>query len=648
MTTPYLFDEFFDSGLEESISPFLTKESRAWGKNISLRSAFVAGILLAIAFSVSFLNSSLSYILQSFVFFLVGIPALIAAIQDIKNFEINIDVLMTVAAFFAVLIGSSIEGALLLVLFSLSHAMEEAVSKKARSAIHNLNHITPKFATLIDKDGTYFEKSVKEVIIGEIVVVKNGEFIPLDGKIVKGTSSLNLSHLTGESLPATKTKGEIVPAGAKNLESVLHIEVSRTSADSTLSKIIQLILAAHEAKPKLQSFLDRFGNYYASAIITLTFIFALTFPFLFSIPFFGTEGAIYRSLAFLIAASPCALIIATPTAYLSAISACARKGILLKGGITLDALASCSIIAFDKTGTLTTGELICKKITTLQNSDIEKGISIAYGLEQHVVHPIAKAISMIAIERKIAPAHITDLLTVPGEGLEGFFEGKQVALGRPEYIAKKIVSSENFHEWIQAHKETAQVLTVLLIEQELYLFQFADSIRQDAAKLIHNVQTKNNLRPVMLTGDHSSSAKLVGASIGIDEIYSELRPEHKMEKVAELAKIGHLAMVGDGINDAPALARATVGISMGRVGSATAIDASDVVMLNDDIHLVSWVFSKSHQTKRIVKQNLILALAVICFATIPALLGFVPLWAAVIMHEGGTVLVGLNSLRLIR
>lgn len=650
MKTPYFFDEFFDSGLEESISPFLTPHSRSWGKNLSLKSALFAASLLLLAFCVSFFNTSVTFLLLSFVYFLVGIPALIAAIHDIKNFEINIDVLMTLAAFVAVIIGSSLEGALLLVLFNLSHAMEDSVSKKARSALHNLNHITPKFASLIDQEGVIFEKSVREIVIGEIVIVKNGEVIPLDGKIVQGTSSLNLAHLTGESLPVTKTVGDSVPAGARNLESALSIEVTRISADSTLAKIIQLIIAAQEAKPKLQSFLDRFGKHYASTIIILTFAFAFFLPFVLTLSYFGTEGSIYRALAFLIAASPCALIIATPTAYLSAISACAKKGVLLKGGITLDALASCSIIAFDKTGTLTTGELACTKITPFQTADINSAICIAYGLEQHVVHPIAKAISKLAIEKHLQPALVTNLKTIPGSGLEGLVGDKNVALGRPEYIASKLPPSKEhqFNEWIHSHKKNSEVLATLFIDGDIFLFQFSDSIREGAALLIKKMEQTNNLRPIMLTGDHFSSANRVGEKIGLREIYADLRPEHKLEKVAELAKLGNLAMVGDGINDAPALARASVGISMGRVGSATAIDASDVVLLNDDIHLLSWLFSKSHHTKRIVKQNLSLALFVICFATLPALLGLVPLWAAVIMHEGGTVLVGLNSLRLTR
>jgi heavy metal translocating P-type ATPase len=443
-----------------------------------------------------------------------------------------------------------------------------------------------------------------------------------------------------------------VPAGARNLESILFVEVTRISSDSTLSKIIQLIIQASEAKPRLQNLLDKFGKHYATAIISLTFIFAFTLPLLLSTSYFGYEGSIYRALAFLIAASPCALIIATPTAYLSAISACAKKGILLKGGITLDALASCSIIAFDKTGTLTTGELSCVNFQALNGSDgsLKNALSIAYGLEQQVTHPIAKAICKLAQEKQIPPAEILAFKTVPGSGLEGKVENRLVAIGLPEYIADKLPPDkrEELQRWTSITKQKGQILAALLVETQVFIFQFSDEVRKNTAELLHKMKQTNKLRPIMLTGDHAVSAKEVGAILGLDEIFADLRPEDKLAKVAELSKTCGLAMVGDGINDAPALARATVGISMGRIGSATAVDASDVVLLNDDLHLLSWVFTKSHQTKRIVKQNLGAALAVICFATIPALLGLVPLWAAVIMHEGGTVLVGLNSLRLLR
>ncbi len=648
MKTPYLFDEFFASGKEESISPFLTPQSRILGKNLSIKSASFAGFLLAAAFGVSFHFPPLSHLFLSFVYFLVGVPALIAAISDIKNLEINIDVLMTLAAFVAVFIDSGLEGGLLLVLFELSHGMEEAVSKKARSALHNLNHLAPKFAILIDTQGNLYEKSVREIGIGDKVLVKNGEVVPLDGIVVDGHSSVNLVHLTGESLPVPKEPGDSVPAGARNLEAALTIEVTRTSSDSTLSRIIHLITQAHEAKPRLQRWLDRFGKRYATAVIGLTFLFALLLPFVFATPILGHEGSIYRALAFLIAASPCALIIATPTAYLSAISACAKRGILLKGGITLDALASCSSVAFDKTGTLTTGQLVLTKIEEVGSAqiDADTAISIAFGLERQVVHPIAGAICNLAASKKIPPADIASFKAIPGSGLQGRFGEKPVFIGLPGRIASEIPPEKA--AILRELLETlgGGVLAALSVGEDVFLFQFSDEVRISAAPLLEQIKTVNGLKTIMLTGDNRQSAENVGKFLQVDEIHADLRPEDKLAAVAAFSAAG-LAMVGDGINDAPALARATVGISMGKIGSRAAVDASDVVLLNDDLHLLSWLFTKSRQTQRIVKQNLSLALSVIVLATIPALLGLVPLWAAVILHEGGTVLVGLNSLRLL-
>ena len=650
MKAPYLFDEFFASGKEESISPFLTPDSRKFGKNISLKTSIAAAFLLTAAFGSSFYQPPLSNLLLAFVYFFVGTPALIAALKDIKNLEINIDVLMTLAAFLAVLIGSGMEGALLLVLFELSHGMEDLVSKKAKSALHNLNHLSPKFAYVVASDGTLFEKSVREIGVGEHIFVKHGEIVPLDGQIILGNSSVNLVHLTGESIPVPKGPNDLIPAGAKNLESALTIEVTRTNADSTITKIIQLITQAHEAKPNLQRWLDQFGKRYATTIIVLTFLFAIGLPFILTAGYLGPEGSIYRALAFLIAASPCALIIATPTAYLSAISACAKKGILLKGGVTLDALASCKTIAFDKTGTLTTGDLLCTGIEPIGNPTIslDEALQIAYGLERQVVHPIATAICKFALSKQLTPIEIEGFKATPGFGLEGIVQKKPVFVGLPKQIASKLSSekSATMHRLTQAAGES--ILAALAIGDDLFLFQFTDPIRLETKTLIEKIKTINGLTPVMLTGDHRQNAERVGRILGIDAVYAELKPEDKLEKTAELSKTGGLAMVGDGINDAPALARATVGISMGKIGSAAAVDASDVVLLNDDLHILSWLFSKSHKTGRIVRQNLTLALCVICLATTPALLGLIPIWVAVILHEGGTVLVGLNSLRLLR
>ncbi len=633
MKTPYQFDEFFASGREDSVSPFLTKRSRSWARNLPLKSAGLAAGLLALAFGVSFVNEPLSHLLLSFVYFFAGAPALIATLDDLKSLEINIDVLMTLAAFLAVAIGSGLEGALLLVLFELSHGMEEMVARKARSALHNLNNLAPKFASVVAEDGTVYEQAVREVTVKSRLLVKQGEIVPLDGNIVEGTSSLNLVHLTGESVPQIVSAGDIVPAGARNLEAALTIEVTRTSGDSTLARIIQLIAEAHEAKPRLQRWLDRFSKTYASTIIGLTVLFALSLPWLFGLPYLGIEGAVYRSLAFLIAASPCALIIATPTAYLSAISACAKKGILLKGGITLDALASCRTIAFDKTGTLTTGELKCTAIEPMGKTEVstQEALAIAAALERHVVHPIATAI--VKMNKGPLP-EIRDFKAVPGYGLKGALQnGTAVSIGLVADTDKKT---------------EGEVLTALTVGNDRFLFRFSDQVRGETGELLKQLQKENGLRPVMLTGDHEKNAVFVAEMLGIETVFANLRPEDKLNKVAELSASGGLAMVGDGINDAPALARATVGISMGRIGSATAVDASDVVLLNDELASLSWLFKQAKKTGRIVVQNVTLALSVIVLATTPALLGWVPLWMAVILHEGGTVLVGLNSLRLLR
>lgn len=646
---PYLFDEFFASGKEESISPFLTPSSRKWGKHLSLRTACISGSLLLCAFILSFFVPPLSNLCLLFVYFFSGTPALIGALEDIKNLEINIDVLMTLAALLSVLIGSGMEGALLLVLFELSGAMEALVTEKTKSALVSLHQIAPRFAYVIAEDGTIYERAVKEISVKTILLIKAGEIVPLDSIVIKGSSFVNLSHLTGESRPVSKKIGDEVQAGAHNLDGTITVEVTRTSSDSTLNRIIALITQAQEAKPRLQRFLDRFGKWYAMSIISLFIIFAISLPWLFSIPYLGSEGGIYRALSFLIAASPCALIIATPTAYLSAISSCARKGILLKGGVILDALTFCRSIAFDKTGTLTTGNLECIKLEMIYPNtscySVEDALQTAYGLEISAVHPIADAIVSYAKKKQLKPLEIIDFISIPGSGLQGFVSLQNRNI--PAYIGNSSFISSFLPDTFSSDLFQERTLnTYLLLGNTLFLFHFTDTLRLESKPLIDRLK-QQELHPIMLTGDKLEIAKEVAVKIGISTIYADLKPEDKLAKVAELSNQG-LIMIGDGINDAPALARATVGISMGTIGSATAIEASDIVFLNDDLSLLDWMIQKAHHTTAVVKQNIILALSVILLVTLPALLGLVPLWLAVIFHEGGTVLVGLNSLRLLK
>ncbi len=654
---PIIFDEFFEKGLTDEVSPFLTPQSRRWGAGIHLKAAIFSAFLLVIAFVLQvFLDAQpIANLLLVGVYFFAGLPALIDALEDLSHLETNIDVLMTLAAFLSVLIGSALEGGLLLVLFAISGAMEEAVSEKAKGAVSSLYKLSPTKAWLVLEDGSIGERSVKDLKIGATILVKAGEVVPLDGKVIKGTSSVNLVHLTGENLPALKKEGDTVPAGARNHEGALTLVVTHTSTDSTLARIIQLVTQAQEARPRLQRWFDQMSDRYATIVILLTILFAVSLPFVLNVPFLGVEGSIYRSIAFLIAASPCALLIATPIAYLSALSVCARKGILLKGGVILDALSTCTAIAFDKTGTLTTGELKCKELTALQStSPLHQAIQVAATLEQNAVHPIAKALLQYAVEKKATILSASDFKVVPGYGVEANVtlpeKVVQTYLGSADYILPKLSPelAAKLTQEVERVRLLGDVLAVLLYDQQLFLFQLEDRLRPDLHKAIQHLKQQGSWRLLMLTGDHIQSATKIASQLGLDEFYADLKPEDKLRHVSELSKERGLAMVGDGMNDAPALARATVGICMGKVGSATAVEAADAILLNDNIELMGWLMKKAHQTRTIVKQNLFLAASVILLATTPALLGWVPLWLAVILHEGGTVLVGLNALRLLK
>ncbi len=644
--SPYALEEYFSSGYEESANPFITKDSRKWGKHVALAGSIFALLFLILAYITKTISFPLSSFFLVLVYFLAGTPSLIRSLEDIFVWNINIQVLMTLAALLSVLIGGELEGGLLLVLFSLSEALEESVTQKTKGALNALHKLSPTTAYVISSDGSLYPKSVREIELGTKILVKAGEVIPLDGLVFEGSSYINLSHLTGESLPVSKRKGDDVPAGALNMDGSLSISVTKTSAESTLSKIIRLITEASESKPKLERILTKFSRGYATTIILLSLFFGLVLPIIFEgMPYIGKEGSIYRALAFLIAASPCALIIATPTAYLSAISVSAKKGILLKGGVVLDALAKCKILAFDKTGTLTTGNLTCLH-TEIIGNDLSKedAISIASGLERSAHHPIADAVIKYAKTQNIGQKEIAEVKVISGKGVEGYINGTKALIGSPEFILSELFHSERKKEIAEKLSHSGHVVTLLLFKETILIFHFSDEIRSNLKETIRRLQEK--LRVVMLTGDHQENANFVAKAIGLKEIFAELSPENKLNKIRELSKIKPLMMIGDGINDAPALTQAMVGIAMGKIGSATAIEAADVVLLRDDLASIEWLHKKSIQTLSIVKQNVTFALIIILFATILSLLGIIPLWLAVVLHEGSTVAVGCNSLRL--
>lgn len=660
----YLFEEFFEMGQQETTSPFLKPTSRPWGAYLELKASLLAALLLILAFAMSWHSSLLpvASLLLVFVYFLAGMPALIQTIADLSLFDVNIDMLMTLAAFSSVLIGSPLEGGLLLVLFAISGAMEDAVTAKAKGAIGALHKLTPTKACVVTAEGMLLDRAIADIEVGTVILVKAGQVVPLDGQVIGGSSSVDMVHLTGESVPVTKEVGDHVAAGARTIEGALTLKITHTSSDSTMARIIELVTRAQETKPQLQQWFDKLSRSYALTIMGVAAAAALLLPLVISIPFLGVEGSLYRALAFLIAASPCALIIAIPIAYLSAIGSCARHGILPKGGLALEALARCRAIAFDKTGTLTTGELSCLGMTPLDSKSSllqEKALAAACSLERGAVHPIARALiaygqEMGGQERGLPYLPIDNFHVIAGHGVAGsvMIDGvaMPVFLGHPAFIAGKVAAETGVTllESAKTFQEQGELLAAFLMGQELYLFRFTDTIRATAQATVAQLQSDHNLQILMLTGDHIANAEKVAKTLAIATYYAELRPEDKLHHVSRWADRWGLAMVGDGINDAPALARATVGICMGKIGSATAAEAADIILLHDNIEKLNWLVHKAHKTHTIVRENLFLAIAAMLGASIPALLGLVPLWLAVLLHEGGTVLVGLNGLRLLR
>jgi Cd2+/Zn2+-exporting ATPase len=644
----YSFRDFVDSGGDEASSPFLNPQAQALSFWMGIPLTLLSGLILLFSFSLDLLHfeSAWSMSLVTVVYFLSGTRALQGAIEDLTHLHLNIDVLMTLAAYLCAYMGSAFEGALLLVLFDISRGMEKSVTAKARSSMMSMRDMVPERVYVIEKGSNPKICHIQDIKVGMHILVKAGETVPLDGKVCQGSSNVSLAHLTGESLPKRVGINDIVSSGARALDGSLEIEVLKPVQETTLTQIIKLIHEAQEAKPKLEQTFDHLGNTYAKTIIVLSGLLAAIMPLFLSVNYLGFDGSIYRALTFLIAASPCALVLAVPIAYLSALSACSNKGIILKGGSIFDRLFGCKAVAFDKTGTLTYANLSVDTITHIgiRSSDFESAI---VALEQSSSHPLAEALCQHYSEQKAAS--IDHIQMLASRGMSAQFQANPIRIGQAEF-ALEIVSDELKAQAlviIQTLKEAARVYCIASQPTQVLIYTFKDQLRSRTKEMIQDLN-KLGLKSYMLTGDHQTSALKAAQAVGVQETFYELSPEQKVNKVRELSLKHPLAMVGDGINDAPALAQATVGIAMGGLGSPAASYAADVLLLNDDITQLPWLFDKSRRVRFVIWQNLVLAAATIILASFSALLGIIPLWAAVLSHEGGTILVGLNGLRLMK
>lgn len=651
----YSFRDFIESGGEESNSPFLQPSSRKISSWLGLPLSLFSAFLLAMSwfFEIHEPLQTTSNVILALVYFISGTRALQRSFEDILHLEINIDVLMTLAAYVCLLMGSGHEGALLLVMFDISRNMEHAVNQKARKNLMSLREMAPEKAWIIESSENPNAKlrNIYDIVVGTLIEVKAGEIVPLDGELESENASFSTAHLTGEALPILVKTGQWVSSGSQTLEKAVHIRVKKPANESTMTQIIRLIGEAEEKKPKLQRTFDELSDHYAKLVITLSVFFAFLLPNITNINFWGEGGALYRSLSFLIAASPCALILAIPIAYLSSLSACAKRGIVLKGGSIFDTLASCRHIAFDKTGTLTKSQPKVVE-TSLVGQTPDWILPAVLRLEMQTEHPLARAIieflepSQLPLPLK----ELGDVKLVTGEGIQAQIKGELLRVGSINFALGSQESEINKKALleIQKMKEKGLIVVSAATEKGIYLMGLEDQIRPGMIATIESLKKSMKMSVWMLTGDQPEQAKKTAQSLGIENWKASLKPDQKLQCIRDLALKAPLIMVGDGINDAPALAGASVGIAMAGFGSSAAAHAADVLLLDDDPSQIPWLLQKSLRTKRIIWQNLSLAGAAIIFASTAALLGIIPLWFAVVAHEGGTILVGLNGLRLMR
>lgn len=566
------------------------------------------------------------------------------AFRSLAGFQFNIDVLMFVAAGGAVAIGRHEEGALLLFLFGLGTAGENLAMDRARRAIQALSSLSPDTARVRADDGAERDLPIQELRVDERVVARPGERIAADGEVVEGASSVDQSPITGESTPVDKSLGDPVYAGTINGNGLLVIRVTRLSDETRLAKIIKLVSEAQTTKSPTQTLTDRVERVYVPFVLVAT-VSVIVGPTLLGGGDWSTW--FYRAMAFLTAASPCALAIGTPAAVLSGIARAARGGVLIKGGVHLENLSRVSVIAFDKTGTLTRGAAEVTDVTPAAGFDQAELLALAASIEQATTHPIGVAIVAEARRRGLPLSVVDDVRQMPGVGIDGRINGANIAAVRPRTLSEP--ARQNVAGEIARLESDGKTVVVVTRNGSVCgVIGLADRPRPNAAASLKRLRALGVKRCVMLTGDNHQVAAMIARDVGADEVFDSLMPDEKVDRIRELAaRHGAVAMVGDGVNDAPALAAATVGIAMGGVGTDAALETADVALMADDLAKLPEAVGLSRFSRRIIFQNLVIALGVILVMAPVAALGGASLGVAVIFHEGSTVVVVLNALRLL-
>jgi len=564
----------------------------------------------------------------------------------IRNGNLNINALMSIAVTGAFVLGQWAEGAMVMVLFTVAELIEAKSLDRARNAIKGLIQLAPERATVLQSDGTWSDVAAKSVQLDAHVRVKPGERIALDGKIVSGRSSINQAPITGESLPVEKTEGDPVFAGTINESGSFEYAVTAVAGDSTLARIIHAVEAAQGARAPTQRFVDQFARIYTPVIFVIALAIAIFPPLLMGGDWFEW---VYKALVLLVIACPCALVISTPVTIVSGLAAAARQGILIKGGVYLEAGRKLAWLALDKTGTLTHGKPVQTDFVLLKGSSEAEVRSLAASLASRSDHPVSRALADAAKRDAVALRDVEGFEALPGRGTKGIIDGKPYHVGNHRLIHELGKCSDELEARLSKLEQQGKTVILLADEQDvLGLFAVADTVKDSSRQAIAELHALG-IKTVMLTGDNAHTAKAIAQQVGIDETRGDLLPEDKLKAIeSKMGKAGSVGMVGDGINDAPALARADIGFAMGAAGTGTAIETADVALMDDDLRKLPRFVRLSRHTHALLVQNIALALGIKAVFLVLTLIGTGTMWMAVFADVGASLLVVANGLRLLR
>ncbi|KAF1083932.1 putative cadmium-transporting ATPase [Sporotomaculum syntrophicum] len=577
-----------------------------------------------------------------------GYALFIQGLKNLSSLTFDMRTLMTVAIIGAAIIGEWGEAATVVILFAISEALERYSMDKARQSISSLMDIAPREA-LIRLGRIEMMVDVKEIQVGDIMIVKPGQKIAMDGRVTGGVSTVNQAAITGESIPVSKNIGDEVFAGTLNEEGLLEVEVTKRVEDTTLAKIIHLVEEAQAERAPAQVFVDKFAQYYTPAVILLALLIATVPPLIWG----GDWGTwIYQGLAVLVVGCPCALVISTPVALVTAVGNAARHGVLIKGGAYLEAAGALKVIAFDKTGTLTKGEPEVTDVVAYGGNK-NKLLAIAAALEKGSQHPLASALLRKAEELglKFNDLAVEEFQAITGKGVKGKVDNQLYYIGNPKlWVDLQPALAGNIKEQIYRMQAAGKTVLVMGTEHEILLvIAVADEIRASSRRVIRRLYQLGIERTVLLTGDNRHTAEVIGKQLGLSVIKADLLPEDKLNYIKQLRVKGQsVAMVGDGVNDAPALAAATVGVAMGGAGTDTALETADIVLMSDDLSKLPYTIKLSRKALTIIKHNITFSLMIKALALLLVVPGWLTLWIAIFADMGASLIVTLNSLRLLK